>query len=128
MLFPQAATAPQWFSIASSKTLNRLWQFLPMARVPRETYSLAPTAFIRQCVDSFYRGCSPAMLGTFSGAAFVEEADISPADRAMIFDHLTFCFAEREMMLCIPIPAHGADHRRCCFVWYRTADEEIALR
>jgi 2-polyprenyl-6-methoxyphenol hydroxylase-like FAD-dependent oxidoreductase len=32
------------------------------------------------------------------------------------------------MMLCIPIPADGAGHRRCCFVWYRTADEETALR
>jgi 2-polyprenyl-6-methoxyphenol hydroxylase-like FAD-dependent oxidoreductase len=76
----------------------------------------------------FLPSVQPRYAGYVLWRGLVEEADISPADRAMIFDHLTFCFAEREMMLCIPIPADGAGHRRCCFVWYRTADEETALR
>src|SRR6516165_3370903 len=76
----------------------------------------------------FLPSVQPRYAGYVLWRGLVEEADISRADRAMIFDHLTFCFAEREMMLCIPIPADGAGHRRCCFVWYRTADEETALR
>jgi 2-polyprenyl-6-methoxyphenol hydroxylase-like FAD-dependent oxidoreductase len=76
----------------------------------------------------FLPSVQPRYAGYVLWRGVVEEADISPADRAMIFDHLTFCFAEREMMLCIPIPGNDAGHRRCCFVWYRTADEEAALR
>jgi 2-polyprenyl-6-methoxyphenol hydroxylase-like FAD-dependent oxidoreductase len=76
----------------------------------------------------FLPSVQPRYAGYVAWRGLVEEADISPADRAMIFDHLTFCFAEREMMLCIPIPADDAGHRRCCFVWYRPADEKTALR
>ena len=76
----------------------------------------------------FLPSVQPRYAGYVLWRGLVDEADISPEDRAMIFDHLTFCFAECEMMLCIPIPADDSGNRRCCFVWYRTADEETAVR
>jgi 2-polyprenyl-6-methoxyphenol hydroxylase-like FAD-dependent oxidoreductase len=80
--------------------------------------------------QQFSPAVQPRYAGYVAWRGIVEEADFAPGDRALVFDHLTFCFAEREMMVCVPIPAEAdtrAGPRRCCYVWYRPADYETEL-
>jgi 2-polyprenyl-6-methoxyphenol hydroxylase-like FAD-dependent oxidoreductase len=75
---------------------------------------------------------APCYAGYVAWRGVVDESDVLPADRNLIFDHVTFCFGEREMLLCIPFPGdassnHRRGNRRCCYVWYRPADYENAL-
>jgi 2-polyprenyl-6-methoxyphenol hydroxylase-like FAD-dependent oxidoreductase len=73
---------------------------------------------------------APRYAGYVAWRGIIEEADVAAADRALIFDHLTFCFAQGEMMVCVPIPAEEtarAGPRRCCYVWYRPTDYDHEL-
>ncbi len=70
---------------------------------------------------------SPRYAGYVAWRGVVDEADIAAAERELIFEHVTFCLADKEMLLCIPISGDdvaGTAERRCCYVWYRSADED----
>jgi 2-polyprenyl-6-methoxyphenol hydroxylase-like FAD-dependent oxidoreductase len=80
--------------------------------------------------QQFAPDAQPRYAGYVAWRGIIEEADIAEADQDLIFDHLTFCFAQGEMMVCVPIPAEGdtrAGPRRCCYVWYRPVDYDTAL-
>jgi 2-polyprenyl-6-methoxyphenol hydroxylase-like FAD-dependent oxidoreductase len=75
---------------------------------------------------------APRYAGYIAWRGIVVESDVLPADRDLIFDHITFCFPEGEMLLCIPFPGDDAvdargSSRRCCYVWYRPVDYKDAL-
>jgi 2-polyprenyl-6-methoxyphenol hydroxylase-like FAD-dependent oxidoreductase len=75
---------------------------------------------------------APRYAGYVAWRGIVEESDILPADRDLIFDHLTFCFPEDEMLLCIPFPGDDTldprgRNRRCCYAWYRPVDYKETL-
>jgi 2-polyprenyl-6-methoxyphenol hydroxylase-like FAD-dependent oxidoreductase len=74
----------------------------------------------------------PRYAGYVAWRGVVDETDIVPADRDLIFNHITFCLPEGEMLLCIPFPgddtlASCGGNRRCCYVWYRPVDFENTL-
>lgn len=76
----------------------------------------------------FLPDVSPRYAGYVAWRGVVDETQIAAADHDLIFGHVTFCLAKGEMLLCIPIPGDdGADAgkrtRRCCYVWYRSTDE-----
>jgi 2-polyprenyl-6-methoxyphenol hydroxylase-like FAD-dependent oxidoreductase len=75
---------------------------------------------------------APRYAGYVAWRGVVDESDVAPADRDLIFNHITFCLPEGEMLLCIPFPgddvlAPRGGNRRCCYVWYRPIDFEEAL-
>jgi 2-polyprenyl-6-methoxyphenol hydroxylase-like FAD-dependent oxidoreductase len=60
----------------------------------------------------------------------VAESELAEGERALILDHLTFCFAQGEMMVCVPIPREDdarTGPQRCCYVWYRPVEFETEL-
>ena len=70
----------------------------------------------------------PRYAGYVAWRGVVSESEIAATDHALIFEHVTFCLAKGEMLLCIPIPGDdvfdaGKHSRRCCYIWYRSADE-----
>ena len=73
----------------------------------------------------------PRYAGYVAWRGMVEEPDVPRADRALLFEHIAFCFPDGEMLLSIPIPGHDDNTRRgarrCYFVWYRPADYEDCL-
>ena len=76
----------------------------------------------------FLPDVSPRYAGYVAWRGVVSESEIAAADHDLIFGHVTFCLARGEMLLCIPIPGDdvadaGKHSRRCCYIWYRTADE-----
>jgi 2-polyprenyl-6-methoxyphenol hydroxylase-like FAD-dependent oxidoreductase len=76
----------------------------------------------------FLPDISPVYAGYVAWRGVVDEEDITPGDRGLIFDHVSFCPAHGELLLCIPIPGDDVSqscHRRCCYVWYRPADERV---
>jgi len=80
--------------------------------------------------QQFSPATQPRYAGYVAWRGILAEADVNPADRALVFNHLTFCFARCEMMVCVPIPAEEParkDRRRCCYVWYRPVDYDNEL-
>jgi 2-polyprenyl-6-methoxyphenol hydroxylase-like FAD-dependent oxidoreductase len=78
----------------------------------------------------FAPAVEPGYAGYVAWRGIIEEDGVAADDRALIFDHLTFCFAHGEMMVCVPIPAEEtarAGPRRCCYVWYRPTDYKVEL-
>jgi 2-polyprenyl-6-methoxyphenol hydroxylase-like FAD-dependent oxidoreductase len=74
----------------------------------------------------------PVYAGYVAWRGVIDEADVDPTDRERLFRHLIFCFPGGELLLSIPIPADNeglavARGRRCCYIWYRPADEATEL-
>jgi 2-polyprenyl-6-methoxyphenol hydroxylase-like FAD-dependent oxidoreductase len=72
----------------------------------------------------------PRYAGYVCWRGIVAETELAEGDRALIFDHLTFCFAQGEMMVCVPIPCEDEARtgpQRCCYVWYRPVEFESEL-
>lgn len=74
----------------------------------------------------------PKYAGYVAWRGLVEEAALSPATHAALFERFAFCLPAREQMLGYPVA--GANNRtrpgerRWNFVWYRPADEATVLR
>ena len=73
----------------------------------------------------------PRYAGYVAWRGVVEERDTPAQVRARLFEHLTFCFPEGELLLAMPNPGAGDDtrpgKRRYYFVWYRPVDYEKTL-
>lgn len=73
----------------------------------------------------------PEALAQYAGyvawRGLAEEAALSPATHAALFERFAFSLPEGEQMLGYPIAGDGDDtrpgHRRYNFVWYRPADD-----
>jgi 2-polyprenyl-6-methoxyphenol hydroxylase-like FAD-dependent oxidoreductase len=74
----------------------------------------------------------PTYVGYVAWRGMVSEAEMSAAAHRALFDSFAFCLPEGEQMLGYPVAGPDNDlrpgHRRYNFVWYRPADEAIALR
>jgi 2-polyprenyl-6-methoxyphenol hydroxylase-like FAD-dependent oxidoreductase len=73
----------------------------------------------------------PRYAGYVCWRGVIEES-LLPADiHAQLFEHFTFGLPEDELFLCLPMPGRGADtragRRRFHWVWFRAADEVLAL-
>ena len=69
-------------------------------------------------------GATPAYAGYVVWRIVLGERQIPPPIHAEIFARMTFCFLDREMVLCLPVA--GAEPRgehRFQIAWYRPADE-----
>lgn len=73
----------------------------------------------------------PGYAGYIAWRGLVEERDLSPATREVIFDKFSFCLPPREQMLGYPVAGLGnsvaAGERRFNFVWYRPAAQDAEL-
>lgn len=74
----------------------------------------------------------PKYAGYVAWRGLVEEAALSPATRAALFERFAFCLPAREQMLGYPVAGANDStrpgERRWNFVWYRPADEATKLR
>ncbi len=74
---------------------------------------------------------TPLYAGYVAWRGLIEEAAISPASHAALFERFGFCLPPHEQMLGYPVA--GAQNsvapgeRRYNFVWYRPADEQQVL-
>jgi 2-polyprenyl-6-methoxyphenol hydroxylase-like FAD-dependent oxidoreductase len=70
----------------------------------------------------------PRYAGYVCWRGLVEEAALSPASHADLFDAMVFGLPPGEQFISYPIAGPDNDlragHRRCNFVWYRPADEK----
>jgi 2-polyprenyl-6-methoxyphenol hydroxylase-like FAD-dependent oxidoreductase len=73
----------------------------------------------------------PAYAGYVAWRALIEESAMSPEARAILGERLAFCLPPGEQMLGYPVSgadeATVAGRRRYNVVWYRPADERVAL-
>lgn len=73
----------------------------------------------------------PVYAGYVAWRALIDEAALSPATHAAIFPCMAFCLPPGEQCLGYPVAGPNDDlrpgHRRYNLVWYRPADERIAL-
>ncbi len=72
----------------------------------------------------------PQYAGYVAWRGIVSENELGANEQALIFDHLTFCFAQGEMIVCVPIPREDEARtgpQRCCYVWYRPVEFETEL-
>ncbi len=72
----------------------------------------------------------PRYAGYVCWRGIVADSKLAEGERALILDHLTFCFAQGEMMVCVPIPREDEARtgpQRCCYVWYRPVGFETEL-
>jgi 2-polyprenyl-6-methoxyphenol hydroxylase-like FAD-dependent oxidoreductase len=73
----------------------------------------------------------PVYAGYVAWRGLVDEAALSPATHAAIFESFAFSLPEQEQMLGYPVAGAGDSvrpgERRYNFVWYRPADAEAAL-
>jgi 2-polyprenyl-6-methoxyphenol hydroxylase-like FAD-dependent oxidoreductase len=71
---------------------------------------------------------TPRYAGYLVWRAVLTERDIPPATHARIFHHMTFCFPDGEMVLCLPMAAaEPGGERRLQIAWFRPADEAALL-
>ena len=85
--------------------------------------------------DGIHHGAAAAPAGRDAAlcrlrglARRVEERSIPPAVHSKIFHHMSFCFPDGEMVLCLPMAAaEGDDERRFQIAWFRPADEAALL-
>jgi 2-polyprenyl-6-methoxyphenol hydroxylase-like FAD-dependent oxidoreductase len=70
----------------------------------------------------------PAYAGYVAWRALAAEADVAPASRNALFEHLTFCIPDGELLISYPVPARDGDirpgHRDYNIVWYRPTDAQ----
>ena len=84
---------------------------------------LPPTACIPPCARNVCPAAAPRYAGYVAWRGVVDEAAAAPALRELLFHNMLFGCPDGELMLSIPMPAAGADSRRCHFVWFRPVDE-----
>ena len=87
---------------------------------------------IRSTVRGQYMpAVTPQYAGYVAWRGLVDEAAISPATHAALFEKFGFCLPPGEQMLGYPVAGAGnttqRGQRRYNFVWYRPAAEESAL-
>jgi 2-polyprenyl-6-methoxyphenol hydroxylase-like FAD-dependent oxidoreductase len=78
----------------------------------------------------FAPAVQPSYAGYVCWRGIVAESELSEGERALFLDHLSFCFAQGEMMVCVPIPREDEARtgpQRCCYVWYRPVEFETEL-
>jgi 2-polyprenyl-6-methoxyphenol hydroxylase-like FAD-dependent oxidoreductase len=79
----------------------------------------------------FQPEANPRYAGYVAWRGVVNEADISPATREAVTDHIVFSFHEGEQMLTMIVPGADDDvrpgHRRYYFIWYRPTADDTAL-
>ena len=99
----------------------------PMARARRENSSSAPMVSARRCGRRSFPMSGLAYAGYVAWRGLVDEAALSAATHAALFDAMVFCLPPGEQFLSYPVAGPDNDlrpgHRRCNFVWYRPADE-----
>jgi 2-polyprenyl-6-methoxyphenol hydroxylase-like FAD-dependent oxidoreductase len=79
---------------------------------------------------------SPAVIPEYAGyiawRGLVDEHLVTPATHELLFEKFAFCLPPSEQILGYPVagPGNQVDpgHRRFNLVWYRPADENLALR
>jgi len=71
---------------------------------------------------------APKQAGYVAWRGIIDEAEIPPSGRALLFDRIAFSFPEGEMILSVHVPGPGNEvrpgHRRYYFIWYRPATPE----
>lgn len=76
----------------------------------------------------FLPDVKPAYAGYVAWRALAAEADVAPASRDALFEHLTFCIPDGELLISYPVPARDGDirpgHRDYNIVWYRPTDAQ----
>ena len=74
----------------------------------------------------------PQYAGYITWRGLVDEQSITPATRDLLFEKFAFCLPPSEQILGYPVagPDNQVDpgHRRFNLVWYRPADEDLALK
>jgi len=71
---------------------------------------------------------TPRYAGYLVWRAVLRERSIPPAVHSKIFHHMSFCFPDGEMVLCLPMAAaEGDDERRFQIAWFRPAEEAALL-
>jgi 2-polyprenyl-6-methoxyphenol hydroxylase-like FAD-dependent oxidoreductase len=71
---------------------------------------------------------APRYAGYVVWRAVLFERELPAAVHARIFHHMTFCFPDGEMVLCLPMAGENAgSDRRFQFAWFRPADPERLL-
>ncbi len=74
----------------------------------------------------FLPDVKPAYAGYVAWRALTPEADVAPASREALFEHLTFCIPDGELLISYPVPARDGDirpgRRDYNIVWYRPTD------
>ncbi|HML13780.1 MAG TPA: FAD-dependent monooxygenase [Xanthobacteraceae bacterium] len=77
--------------------------------------------------SQFLPDVKPEYAGYIAWRALVPEADMAPAARAELTEHLTFCIPDGELMISYAVPARDGDirpgRRDYNIVWYRPIDE-----
>jgi 2-polyprenyl-6-methoxyphenol hydroxylase-like FAD-dependent oxidoreductase len=77
----------------------------------------------------FLPDVKPEYAGYIAWRALVPEADLTPAAREELCEHLTFCIPDGELMISYMVPARDGDirpgRRDYNIVWYRPADEQM---
>ena len=77
-------------------------------------------------------GVEPVYAGYVAWRGLVDEAALSAATHAALFDAMVFCLPPGEQCLSYPVAGPDNDlrpgHRRCNFVWYRPAGGARRLR
>lgn len=75
---------------------------------------------------------APRYAGYVAWRGVIEGRDTPTEIQARLFEHVTFCFAEGELLLAMPNPGAGDDTRpqgrRYYFAWYRPVDAEALPR
>src|ERR1043166_5250581 len=76
----------------------------------------------------FLPDVKPEYAGYIAWRALVPEADMTPAAREELCEHLTFCAPDGELSISYPVPARDGDirpgRRDYNIVWYRPIDEQ----
>jgi 2-polyprenyl-6-methoxyphenol hydroxylase-like FAD-dependent oxidoreductase len=76
----------------------------------------------------FLPDVKPAYAGYVAWRALAAEAAVAPASRDALFEHLTFCIPDGELLISYPVPARDGDirpgHRDYNIVWYRPTDAQ----
>jgi 2-polyprenyl-6-methoxyphenol hydroxylase-like FAD-dependent oxidoreductase len=74
----------------------------------------------------------PQYAGYIAWRGLVDEQSITPTTRELLFEKFAFCLPPSEQILGYPVagPDSRVDpgHRRFNLVWYRPADEDLALK
>lgn len=82
--------------------------------------------------ELFWPGVRPVYAGYIVWRGMVDEARVSPATHAALFERYSFCLPPGEHALGYPIPGADGDvrpgRRRFNFVWYRRVEEATELK
>jgi 2-polyprenyl-6-methoxyphenol hydroxylase-like FAD-dependent oxidoreductase len=73
---------------------------------------------------------TPRYAGYVTWRGVAEERNIPRIIHELVFHHMVFCFPNGEMAFSVPVAGAAETsgvHRRCQFVWLRSADYDIAL-